>query len=80
MSHATTVIIARYTQADADEFNATPEHQRGPWQPVVENKADAKFQAIEEANRSKADWECITRVTLKEETDAGWAFEVKISA
>lgn len=79
MSYKSNIVVARFTEADAEEFKfMNPRATAIHMPPIVGSRADARKEAVKIANQTIADNECVVTARLKDETDAGWVFSVTI--
>jgi hypothetical protein len=79
MSYKNTVIVARFTEADEEEFKrANPGVDTRRMQPVINTRAEAREEAIKIASREIANNEVVAGIRLTEETDAGWIFSATV--
>lgn len=76
MSYKNTVIVARFTEADAEDFKSM--NHGAPMQPIIENRADARKEARKIAEQEIADNEVITSIRQTVVTGVGWVFSVTV--
>lgn len=72
MSYKHTVIVARFTEADAEDFKS--KFPGAPVQPVITNRAEARKEARKIAEQEIADNEVITSLRQAVVTGYGWVY------